>query len=126
MMRDVQDSGEVFEPKTVTSSYLINCESTFAYMYAIDVENREIIWLNLAKDSNQIIAGLDDNSFLFDYFNITDVINVYSFASMLATEVVYDSTLADVVVSDHALPTKEGATVIHSYDTDVILTLLNK
>ncbi|MBO5866646.1 MAG: hypothetical protein J6Q55_01140, partial [Clostridia bacterium] len=126
MTRDVVDSGEVFEPKTVASSYLINCDSTFAYLYAIDVVNKEIIWLNLGKNSNQHVAGLDDNSFLFDYFNVTDTINMHSFFTMLATEVVTDSKEADVVVSDLAVETKEGATVIHSYDTDVVLAMLNK
>ncbi len=126
MMRDVVDSGEVFEPKTVVSSYFINCDSTFAYLYAIDVVNKEIIWLNLGKNSNQHVAGLDDNSFLFDYFNVTDTINMHSLFTMLATEVVSDSKEADVVVSDVAVETKEGATVIRSCDTDVVLAILNK
>ena len=95
-------------------------------MYAIDVVNKEIIRLNLGKNSNQHVAGLDDNSFLFDYFNVTDTINMHSFFTMLATEVVTDSKEADVVVSDLAVETKEGATVIHSYDTDVVLAMLNK
>ena len=32
MLRDWDDSGQVYEPKTVKSAYLVNCESTFAYL----------------------------------------------------------------------------------------------
>ena len=47
MMRDIVDSGEVFEPKTVQSSFAINCDSNFAYLFAIDLEKRKP-WLPLA------------------------------------------------------------------------------
>lgn len=125
MMRSKKDSGEIFEPKTVTSSYLIDCDTTFAFLYAIDVETHEIVWLNLGKESRAIIAGNSNLSFLLDYLNATDVINLHSFFTMLATEVVENSEDADVVVCDQPVKTKEGAKVIHSYDTDEILPLLN-
>ena len=35
MLRDWDDSGQVYEPKTVKSAYLMNCESTFAYLFGI-------------------------------------------------------------------------------------------
>lgn len=49
MLRDWDDSGQVYEPKTVKSSYLVNCESTFAYLFGIDLFTNEFVWLNVAK-----------------------------------------------------------------------------
>lgn len=126
MKRDVEDSGEIFEPKTVETSFQINCDSTFAYMFAIDVLERKMIWLNMAKDSNAIVAGTTSMELLMDYFSICDVINMKMFFTMLASEVVTNIEDADVVVSDKTFQLKEGVEVLHSYDTDKILALLNE
>lgn len=125
MVRDVEDSGEVFEPKTVATSYAIDCKSTFAYMFALDIKNRHIIWLNKARESNQIVAGKTQMAFLLDYLTLTDVINVHSLFTMLASEIVDNPSLADVVVTDEEVETKEGALLIRSYDSDKILPLIN-
>ncbi len=126
MLRDILDSGEVFEPKTVTSSYLINCDSTFSYMFAIDVFENQIIWLNVARDSSVTVAGTTDLSFLIEYLNATDVINMHSLFSMLATKIVNSPLDADYVVTDEEVEIKEGAILIRSYDTDKVLPLINK
>ena len=47
------------------------------------------------------------------------------FFSMLATEVVETPEDADVVVTDDAVSVKENAEIIHSYDTERILALMN-
>ncbi len=125
MMRDTIDSGEVFEPKTVTSSYTVNCLSTFAYMFALDVEKREIIWLNVAKESSEIIAGRTNLLFLMDYFNMTSVINMFSLFKMMATEIVSSPSNADIIVCDEEIDIKEGSIQIKSYDTDKIIALIN-
>ena len=125
MMREVVDSGEVFEPKTVTSKYVINCPSTFAYLYAIDVESRQIIWLNTAKSSDEIVAGNTKVGFLLDYLNATDVINMHSFFTMLSSEIVLDPLDADLVVSDKSVQTTEGVEIVHSYDIDKVLSYVN-
>ena len=46
MLRDIEDSGEIFEPKTVQTSFKINCDSTFAYLFAIDLTR---VWIKSAK-----------------------------------------------------------------------------
>ncbi len=125
MMRDTKDSGEIFEPKTVQTSYTINCNSTFAYLFAIDVEKRQIVWINSARESNEIVAGCTSLAFLLDYLNAVDIINVYSLFTMLSSEVVTNAEDADVVVTDKELIVKEDAIVIKSYDTDKILPLIN-
>ena len=125
MMRDREDSGEVFEPKTVKSSYAITCPSTFAYLFGIDVETREIVWLNMARNSRERIAGETNMAFLLDYLEIAYTINLDDFARMLATEVVDDPLMADVVFSDKDEPMREGVELIRSSDIERIIELLN-
>ncbi len=125
MMRDEEDSGEVFEPKTVKSSFAITCASTFAYLYAIDLQTREIVWLNVSRDSRERVAGETKMAFLLDYLNVTDVINLHDFACMLATEVVDDPSQADVVFNDTFEPSREGVELIRSYDFERVMQLLN-
>jgi hypothetical protein len=125
MMRDMEDSGEIFEPKTVKSSFAITCPSTFAYLFGIDMKTREFVWLNIARDSRVRIAGTTDMEFLLDYLNIAEVINLFDFAWDLATEVVDDPAEADVVFSDKQEPLREGAELIRSCDMERMIELLN-
>jgi hypothetical protein len=125
MLRDIKDSGEVFEPKTVETSYIVNCNSTFAYMYAIDVTKNDLIWLNMARNSNAIIAGATRLDFLLEYFNSTEVINMQSFFTMLASKVVTDPMDADVIVSDELFDNIESKEQIHSYDVERVMQLMN-
>ncbi|MBR4396056.1 MAG: hypothetical protein IKT01_06700 [Eubacteriaceae bacterium] len=126
MTRDIIDSGEIFEPKTVKSSFVIDCRSTFAYLFGIDLENNDFVWLNMARDSSARVASSSSASFLRQYFNAVSVINLYSFFEMMASVTVDDPLIADVVVSDKALEVREGTEVIHSYDFDKLLALMNK
>lgn len=100
MMRDRLDSGEIYEPKTVQTSFLINCPSTFAYLFGIDLKSREMIWLNVARAGDAIVAGMTSLAFLRDYFAMTSVMNMHRFFEMMATELVTDPARADVVVTD--------------------------
>ena len=43
MIRDRIDSGEVFEPKTVQSSFAANGQSTFCYLFALDLDANDFI-----------------------------------------------------------------------------------
>lgn len=125
MTRDEQDSGEIYEPKTVQSAYAVTSDSTYAMLYAIDLNTRELVWLNVNIDSFEKIAANYNNKFVINYINLTNVFNVGILFEMLATEVVDDPSLADVIVSDESFDL-EDKKVIKSYDIDKILALLNK
>ena len=125
MTRDAMDSGEVFEPATVASSFAITCRSTFAYLFALDLQTRELVWLNVARAGGQRVAGTTQMGFLAKYLEATSVINLYDFARMLATEVVDDPKQADVVFSDKPVAMREDAELIRSQDTERIIELLN-
>jgi hypothetical protein len=125
MTRDIDDSGEIYEPKTVQSSYLIDCESMFAYLFGIDLEKNEFVWLNTARQGNTTVAGTTSLDFITRYFDVTSVINMYTFFEMMATELVDDPSEADIVVSDNIVDHAERAEVIRSYDFDKVLALMN-
>jgi len=125
MLRDVDDSGEVFEPKTVKSSFAINCDSRFAYLFGIDLEKNDFVWLNVSRDSNSNIAGTTSMSFLIDYFKTTSILNVGMLFEMLATEVVDSPENADIIVTDDEVNAPKDAEVIRSYNFEKITALIN-
>lgn len=125
MLRDIQDSGNIFEPKTVKSSFIINCDSTFAYLFGIDLDKNDFVWLNASRDSNATVAGATSVSFLADYFKTTSILNVGMLFEMLASEVVESYEDADVVVGDEEYDVREGTEVIRSYDFEKIIALIN-
>ena len=126
MTRDVIDSGEIYEPKTVKSSFMINCDSTFAYLFGVDLQTNEFIWLNMARNGSMTVAGTTDMSFITDYFHVTDIINVYTFFEMMASEVVSDISEAEIVVTNKTVECAEGVEVIREYDVDKMIALMNK
>ena len=125
MLRDTEDSGMVYEPKTVKSSFIINCGSTFAYLFGIDLRTNDLIWLNMARDSRATVAGMTEMDFLPEYFDITDTINVYTFFEMMAEKVVKDMAEAEIVVTDKETECSGGAKIIREYDTEKMIALMN-
>lgn len=120
MLRDEEDSGEIYEPKTIESAFLVDCESTFAYLFGIDMIKNEFIWLNQARNSNAQVAGSTSLTFLLDYFHTTEIFNVYDFFKMMAEELVEDPMEAEIVVSDHETAYADGAEMIREYDFEKI------
>ena len=53
------------------------------------------------------------------------MINVYDFATMLATEVVDNPEEADVIFSDEELTLRDGAEQIRSCDFEKLLSLMH-
>ena len=72
------------------------------------------------------VAGTRRLDFLMPTFSVTDVINMYTFFEMAATEVVEAPEDADVAVTDRQVELKDGATQIRSCDFDKILAVMNR
>ena len=126
MIREEEDSGEVFEPKTVKSSFKITGASTFAVMFALDLQRREIIWLNMTLNSDDEVAGDNDIVMIRDYLDAVDTINIASFFKGMATEIVDSPETADVIVADHySDKLREGQKLIRSRDYELVLEYLN-
>lgn len=121
MFRKDLDAGEVYEPKTVGTSYDINKPVTFEYLYAIDLDRNCIIWLNLAQDSCVRVSGTTSADVLYKYFNLASTFNIRDFFMVAADEVVGSADDADIIISDKL----DGDNVIHSYDIDKLIAYLN-
>ena len=126
MMRKDGESGEIFEPKTVESAFAINCDSMFAYLFAIDLKENELVWLNVANSMPASVAGTAKLDYLFDYLDMTSVMNVYDLFEMLATEVTDNPQCADVVVTDEEISIEEGVDLVTSRDVEKIIAYMNK
>ena len=125
MVRDKKGSGKVFEPKTVRSAFRVDCDSRFAYLFGIDLETREFVWLNEARNSGAAVAGTTSLDFLKEYFHTTEVMNQYTFFELLARETVGSPEEAEVIVTDKDGTWPEGAEVIREYDFEKTMALMN-
>ncbi|MCR5625063.1 MAG: hypothetical protein K6G11_07480 [Lachnospiraceae bacterium] len=125
MLRDIEDSGEIFEPKTVKSSFQISSDSNFSMLFGIDLEKMEFVWLNVSRSENSHIAGTSMIDYVTEYFHITEVMNMEIFFKILATEVVENPEDADVIVTDKEVKCSDNREVIHHYDIDRMIALLN-
>ena len=126
MLRDWTDSGEIYEPKTVQSKYRLQGDSTFTYMYAIDLYERTIIWLNMNRKGNIHVAGTTDMGFLMKWINTVCFMNVGLLFGMIAEDQTTNPKEADVIVSDKdILERKAESTVIRSNDFGKIMSYLN-
>ena len=126
VLRDTESSGEIYEPKTVQSAYTVNCSSTFAYLFGVDLETEELVWLNMARNGSTHVAGNTDMNFITDYFHITEMINVYSFFEMMAAELTATEGEAEIIVTNKTISAKEGVEVIREYDTERMIQLMNQ
>jgi len=123
MVRDEEDSGEIFEPKTVESSFSVTCPARFCYLFGIDLKENDFIWLNCADAGNVAVAGTTSMAFLIDKFHVTETLNMKMLFEMMAEETVSDPETADlaVVPESEKIKAKE---LIREYDFEKILALI--
>ena len=127
MVRDEKDSGEVFEPKTVHSSFTVNAPARFAYLFGIDLEKNSFIWINCVRDDSVAVAGTTPMKFLIEKFHITETLNLYTLFSLMAQEIVNTPKEADVIVapSSSGIKISEGQEIIYEYDFERITALIH-
>jgi hypothetical protein len=131
MIRDKFNSGEVYEPKTVQTSYLIDAKSSECFLFAIDLIERKMIWLNTNIDSNARVTGTINAKCLLKYFNILNEFNLYNVFSKIGTNVnsIKECTSENdiVVVPEITEETaKLKCTVITPQDTEKMLKVVGK
>lgn len=124
MLRERKDSGEIYEPKTVKSSFTINCRSLSAHLFGIDVTKGDFIWLNTATASGGHIAGEKNLNYLTDYFQYAKFLDLGTLFEMMASQITDKAEEADVALTDEEVTLKEGAEQIHSYDFEKVMALL--
>ena len=127
MVREKEESGQVYEPKTVKSSFTINAKSTYAILFALDLKEKDVVWLNMGMGQRERVAGEDDLSFVLPYMDILDIASVYSLFEAKADEIVSNPEDADLIVSDVVFEKLgEGQEQIHSYDYEKLLAYKNQ
>ena len=126
MLRDRDHSGEIYEPRTVKSSFTVDCASNFAYLFGLDLESNDFVWLNITSAARQRIAGEETYGFLEKYFGMTRVFSVYDFFSMMASELTGDPAAADIAVTDADITAGETTEVIRSRDNEKMIRLLSQ
>jgi hypothetical protein len=117
-------AGQKYEPSTVKTSYAIDCDSTFALLFAIDLETKEMIWINKNINSNARVSFGEDYGYINKYVNAKDILNVYDFFSLKATEIVDKPEDADVIVSDE-IQSIDDKVIVRSNDFEKLISLLN-
>ena len=126
MIRAEEDSGEVYEPKTVSSAYTIDAKTTYAILFAIDLNTNEIVWLNLGMYGRKQVAGEDDIRFVLPYFDILSIASIYELFAAKAETIVTNPEEADIIVSDEMFEgIRDDQVQIHSYDYEKLFTHLN-
>lgn len=114
----------VFDPGTVATSFKINAKSTFAYLFAIDLEAREMVWLNIAKAGRQTVAGESRMGWLRKYLHMAEIFSMPDLLRMAGTEVDRPED-ADIILTDSSIVSKKaGAEIIHSWDIEKMLKLI--
>lgn len=129
MVRDEEDSGEIFDPRTVASSFTVNAPGRFCYLFGIDLETDELVWMNLARDADVAVAGTTPMSFLIEKFYIAGYLNLKILFTMLADEVVDDPEEAEVLLVPSSFDVSPYSTgkereIIREYDFERIMALL--
>ena len=126
MMRDNADSGEVFEPKTVKSSFRLTTDSSYSWMFALDLMKREIVWLNVGRKGNHAIAGESGVEMVRKWLNVTDVISMYDIFSMCGGIYERDPAKADIVATtDDSYTARDGQEVIRPCDIEKMQNILS-
>lgn len=72
MLRDWDDSGQVYEPKTVKSAYLMNCEST-AIGESLSGEKNLVLILEIIRNCGKNVIGENKKM----HYVISDIHNDY-------------------------------------------------
>ena len=124
MLREHPESGEVYEPSTVKSALSVTCRSTYAQIFALDLERFELVWLNIARAGAIRVAGSTDHTYLLGILDMCDTLNLANLARMMASEVVDTPEEADVVVSDEDLSLRADQEQILSVDTARVMALI--
>lgn len=118
----------IFDPKTVQTSFRIDSDSSFAYLFAIDIGRREMVWLNVARSGRHAVAGSTEMDWLEKYMHATDVFNAYDFWTNVG-KTAPNPVHAEIAVGDffdEEVLKDFGVEIIHSWDFEKMLAVLGQ
>lgn len=123
MTRDKIGSGEIFEPKTVKSAFDLTVKSRQATMFALDLKNRQMVWINKAPEAGAC-AGDSDITVYLKYVDVTKLFNLKWFFENIAGSITTDPSEADIIVSDDVSLDVEGKTFVNMNNGNAVLKYL--
>ena len=123
MTRDKIGSGEIFEPKTVKSAFDLTVKSRQATMFALDLKNRQIVWINKAPEAGAC-AGDSDITVYLKYVDVTKLFNLKWFFENIAGSITTNPSEADIIVSDDVSLDVEGKTFVNMRNGNAVLEYL--
>lgn len=124
MTRDKVGSGEVYEPKTVKSNLDLTAETLGVVMYALDIYNNKLIWLNVGLKSGRI-AGEQDLSQFKKYLNLTQKLSVKKYFDLCPGHQTDEPDSADIIISDHKFDLKDDQIQIKSKDYEQLIKFID-
>lgn len=123
MTRDKLNSGEIFEPKTVKSAFDLTVKARQATMFALDLKNRQLVWINKAPEAGAC-AGDSDITVYLKYVDVTKLFNLKWFFENIAGSVTADPSEADIIVSDDVSLDVEGKTFVNMNNGNAVMEYL--
>ena len=123
MTREKIGSGEIFEPKTVESTFDLTVKSRQATMFALDLKNRQIVWLNKAPEAGACAGDSDITAYL-KFVDVTKLFNLKWFFESIAGSVTANPSEADIIVSDDVSLDLEGKTFVNMNNGNAVLEYL--
>ncbi|MBR3515392.1 MAG: hypothetical protein IKO10_03685 [Lachnospiraceae bacterium] len=125
MLRDKVSSGEIFEPKTVESSFDLTTDGSMTVMFALDLETNQLVWINKAPEGGRI-AATTPMSVFFKYIDAAKLFNAQWFFENIAGSLVDNPEDADVIVGFEKAPEDTDKTYIDLRDPNAATVFLGK
>lgn len=117
----------VWDPKNIAFNINVISNSRYYLGFAIDVENKELIVLNLNMDSDNRCVDMGTMSKIMRYVNPEYIsVSMFDVAFDRATEIVYNSEDADVVFDSEYTTKVEGQKVVLPSDISTLVELATK
>lgn len=120
---------EIYDIKTVCNRYKMSGSSRSNKILAVDVEKREVVWLNISESSQNRVVDENRSDWLLEYIEMASHLNMGTFVDIAGLNITDDINKADTIVtSDNnydvsSLP--DNTELIRPCDTDKILSVLN-
>lgn len=116
---------EAWDPKNIAFQMHIKGDTRACVGFAIDLETREIIILNLMRDSDCRVVGPADYKMIEKYLSSSALdLNMGTVISYRG-EVVSSPEEADIVFDDNYKSEDENQKVVRSYETEKLVAIIN-
>ena len=125
MDRKDLEAGEAYEPKSVNTAFTIDCDSSQALLFMIDLTRNEMIWINKNVDTDNRVVTQSQYDYVKKYTAALDILSAYDFFELKADQLVDNIEDADVIVSDNVSNVPDGKIQIKSNDFEKLISLLN-